>query len=100
FKAGVGDVRSNLEEVAEATYRHFRSGEIGPSIDVSRVSGYLALEQRLGRIASSTQPDHAAQLLIGAVAAKAITANGDQSSDGDYARAAVKIVLEGIGKRD
>ncbi|HEU4867581.1 MAG TPA: MMPL family transporter [Actinomycetota bacterium] len=100
FKAGVGDVRSNLEEVARATYNHFRSGEIGPSVDVSRVSGYLALEQRLGRIGSITNPEHAAQLLIGAVAAKALTANGDQSGGDDYARAAVKIVLEGIGKRD
>jgi hypothetical protein len=100
FKAGVGDVKSNLEEVARATYDHFRSGEIGPSVDVSRVSGYLALEQRLGRIGSITNPEHAAQLLIGAVAAKALTANGDQSGGDDYSRAAVKIVLEGIGKRD
>ena len=100
FKAGVGDVRSNLEEVAQAAYEHFRSGAIGPSVDVTRVSGYLALEQRLGRIASVSNAEHAAQLLIGAIAAKAITANGDQPGDEGYARDAVKIVLEGIGKRD
>lgn len=101
FKAGLGEVRANLEEVAEATYEYFASTDAagGPQVDVSRVSGYLALEQRLGRIGKSTHPDHAAQLLIGAVAAKALSSNGE-SPDGDYARNAVKIVLEGIGKRD
>lgn len=102
FRAGLGEVRTNLEEVAEATYDYFASNDAaaGPQVDVSRLSGYLALEQRLGRIGKSTHPEHAAQLLIGAVAAKALTANGDPSPDGEYAKNAVKIVLEGIGRRD
>jgi putative drug exporter of the RND superfamily len=100
FKAGEGDVRQHLEEVALATYDHFRSeGADGQLADISRVSGYLRLEQRLGRISKGTSPDHAAQLLIGAVAARALTAGeGDGLSDGEYARSAVKIVLEGIGR--
>jgi hypothetical protein len=102
FKAGEGEVRHHLEEVALATYDHFRSeGAEGEAADISRVSGYLALEQRLGRISKATSPDHAAQLLIGAVAARALTAGDDDGmSDGEYARSAVRIVLEGIGKRE
>jgi hypothetical protein len=100
FKAGIGDVRTNLEEVAEAAYDYFASAEAagGPGLDVSRVSGYLLLEQRLGRIGKSAHPEHAAQLLIGAVAARALTSNGDSSPDGDYPKNAVRMVLEGIGK--
>lgn len=99
FKAGIGDVRSNLEQVAEATYLHFRSGDgDGQVVDVSRVSGYLALEQRMGRISKTAHPDHAAQLLIGALAAHGLAPNGHDPQDDNYAKATVKIVLEGIGK--
>ena len=107
FRAGQGDVRSILEEVARATYDHYRyddtTGE--PPLDVSRVSGYLALEQRFGRIAKVSNPEHAAQLLLGAVAAQALAEsrglNGAQNGDPDsYPREAVKILLEGIGRQD
>ncbi len=102
FKAGLGDVRSNLEEVALATYEHYSTADISDhsSIDVSRVSGYLALEQRLGRIGRMSHPDHAAQLLMGALAAQALTSTGDDDGQhADYARNAVRMVLEGIAKR-
>ncbi len=105
FRAGHGDVRSNLEEVARATYDHYRYGYTSgePALDISRVSGYLTLEQRFGRIGKLSNTEHAAQLLIGALAAQALGANGDLEgviNEELYAREAVKILLEGIGRRD
>ncbi|HEX2054193.1 MAG TPA: hypothetical protein VHJ78_10780, partial [Actinomycetota bacterium] len=100
FRAGKGDVRVNLEEVARTTYRHFQSDGGGyPALDISRLSGYLTLEQRMGRIARMENPEHVAQLLMGALAAQALTADGDEEDSDQFARDAVKIVLEGIGKR-
>ena len=107
FRAGEGDVRSILEEVATATYSHFRHSEVtlDEVLDVSRVSGYLALEQRFGRISKASNPEHAAQLLVGALAAHAFAGDGESSPTAGgapetYAREAVRILLDGIAERE
>jgi hypothetical protein len=84
-------VRENLEELLVAALDYHRSGAQEP-LDVSRISGYLELEQRFGRIRQSTDPDHAAQLLVGALAYPAKTDDEHRK----FAAAAVRMVLEGI----
>jgi hypothetical protein len=91
FKAGKGTIRENLEELLIAALDYHRAGAEEP-LDVSRISGYLELEQRFGRIRQSSDPDHAAQLLVGALAYPGRT---DQEHR-EFAAAAVKMVLDGI----
>ncbi|MEX2551759.1 MAG: MMPL family transporter [Actinomycetota bacterium] len=91
FKAGKGTVKENLEELLKAAFSYHLSGA-NQTLDVSRISGYLELEQRFGRVRQSTDPDQAAQLLVGALATPART----DEEHNEFAAAAVKIVLDGI----
>jgi putative drug exporter of the RND superfamily len=91
FKAGKGTVKENLEELLRAAFSYHVSGA-NQTLDVSRISGYLELEQRFGRVRQSTDPDQAAQLLVGALATPART----DEEHSEFAAAAVKIVLDGI----
>jgi len=91
FKAGKGTVKENLEELLRAAFSYHLSGT-NQTLDVSRISGYLELEQRFGRVRQSTDPDQAAQLLVGALATPART----DEEHNEFAAAAVKIVLDGI----
>ena len=91
YKAGKGTVKGNLEELLLAAFSYHRAGT-NDFLDVSRLSGYLELEQRFGRIRATADPDHAAQLLVGALA----HAGGSDEEHRRFAEAAVKIVLEGI----
>lgn len=52
----------------------------------------MEFEQRFGRVRQSTDPDQAAQLLVGALATPA-RRDGENS---EFAAAAVKIVLDDI----
>ena len=118
FKAGVDSVEDNLAEVARTTLHYYfyglangsnsRALPIGVSDDaktsarhdVAAVSGYLALEQRFGRINPQIAPDQAATLLMGALAAHAlgleITGEEDVDSSLEFVTGMVKILVEGI----
>jgi len=118
FKAGVHSVEDNLAEVARTTLHYYfyglangsnsRALPIGVSDDaktsarhdVAAVSGYLALEQRFGRINPQIAPDQAATLLMGALAAHAlgleITGEEDVDSSLEFVTGMVKILVEGI----
>jgi EmrB/QacA subfamily drug resistance transporter len=119
FKAGIASVEDNLGEVARSTLHYYfyglangsnsRSLPIGVSDDaktsarhdVAAVSGYLALEQRLGRISAEVSPEQAATLLMGALAAHAlgleITGEEDVDSSLEFVTGMVRILVEGIG---
>lgn len=88
FKAGQATVRENLEEIVAAMVDGKGRSE---AVDLSPIAGYLKLEQRFGRVRSSTDVGAAAQLLMGALAASAHSGNGRR-----LAAEAVRIVLEGI----
>lgn len=92
FKAGEGTVQENLEELLSAAMVLHQSGA-PQELEVSRITGYLELEQRFGRVRQSTELSAAAQLLMGALAAPARSTNGDSRQ---VAAEAVRIVLEGI----
>lgn len=101
FKAGDGSVSANLEAVAEAVVACYRKPGAHGSPDVASVAGYLALEQRFGRISGTVTPEHAASLLVGAAVARAVGL-GSGPSNGeplDFAAGAVKVLLDGIGER-
>ncbi|MGQ0678762.1 MAG: MMPL family transporter [Actinomycetota bacterium] len=90
FKAGKATVQQNLEELLAAAL--VQNGRTPLVLDITRVSGYLELEQRFGRIRQTTEVAHAARLLMGALAVPG-------GYGGDYRRqaaAAVQIVLGGI----
>jgi ABC-2 type transport system ATP-binding protein len=102
YKAGSGAVVENLEEVAEAALAHYGNG--AGHVDLSPLAGYLTLEQRFGRISTSTSPDQAAALLMGAAYANASgllrasrRPNGEVK---DFAQGAVKILLDGISETE
>ena len=101
FRAGQGDLRTTLEEVASATYRHYSDGGADgyPAPDISRISGYLTLEQRFGRVGHIGNAYHVAQLLVGALAAQALGPSSDGEDGERFAKDVVKILLDGIGKR-
>lgn len=92
FKAGKATVKQNLEELLTAAMLLHQSGA-PDQLDVSRITGYLELEQRFGRVRKTTQVSAAAQLLMGALAAPARSTNGDSHR---VAAESVRIVLEGI----
>ena len=101
YKAGSGDVGVNLKEVAEAALTYYRDATSNHPLDVRPVAGYLALEQRFGRISEETSAEQAASLLMGAAVARAV---GLSSTDGpvngeasEFADSAVRILLDGIG---
>jgi daunorubicin resistance ABC transporter ATP-binding subunit len=103
YKAGFGDIGVNLKEVAEAALTYYRDATSNQPLDVRPVAGYLALEQRFGRISEETSAEQAASLLMGAAVARAVglgssngPANGEAS---EFADSAVRILLEGIGGR-
>jgi EmrB/QacA subfamily drug resistance transporter len=122
FKAGMASVEDNLGELARSTLHYYfyglangsnsRSLPIGVSDDaktsarhdVTAVSGYLALEQRFGRISADVSPDQAATLLMGALAAHAlgleITGEEDVDSSLEFVTGMVRIMVEGIANND
>jgi ABC-2 type transport system ATP-binding protein len=103
YKAGSGDVQLHLREVAEAALSYYRDATAGRELDMKPVAGYLALEQRFGRISEEASAEQAASLLIGAAVAKAVglgSSSGPPNGEAaDFAEGAVKILLDGIGER-
>ncbi|HEX2179606.1 MAG TPA: ATP-binding cassette domain-containing protein [Actinomycetota bacterium] len=100
YKAGSGSVEANLQEVAEAALNYYRDASSNEPLDLQPVAGYLTLEKRFGRINDSTPAEQAASLLMGAAVARAVglgaaPVNGEAT---EFARGAVKILLEGIGE--
>jgi ABC-2 type transport system ATP-binding protein len=100
YKAGAGSVEANLQEVAEAALNYYRDATSNEPLDLRPVAGYLTLEKRFGRISDSTPSEQAASLLMGAAVARAVglgaaPLNGEAT---EFARGAVKILLEGIGE--
>jgi ABC-2 type transport system ATP-binding protein len=105
FKAGVGSVEHNLEEVADAAFQHYRNGAGARAADISQVSGYLMLEQRFGRISRQIPPAQAASLLIAAVTSPQIASDGDQAdgraeNQADRVAGTVRILMNGIGDNE
>lgn len=103
YNAGVGNVESNLKEVAEAALVYYWDAASSEPLDVRPVAGYLALEQRFGRISEQTSPEQAASVLMGAAVARAVALgssavppNGEAR---EFAQSAVRILLNGIGER-
>jgi ABC-2 type transport system ATP-binding protein len=102
YKAGFGDIVVNLKEVAEAALTYYRNATSNEPLDVGPVAGYLALEQRFGRISEETSAEQAASLLMGAAVARAVglgSSNGPANGEAEFADSAVRILLEGIGGR-
>ncbi|HYN98998.1 MAG TPA: ATP-binding cassette domain-containing protein [Actinomycetota bacterium] len=103
YKAGSGDVKAHLREVAEAALTYYRDSTSNQPLDVRPVAGYLALEQRFGRISGGTSADQAASLLMGAAVAKAVglgaSAGPPNGEAAEFAEGAVRILLDGIGDR-
>lgn len=115
FKTGTATVRDNLIELAGATLRYYQFGITHPEQaaslpvgltddaptsnqhDIASVAGYLALEQRMGRISPGVSPDHAGALLMGALVTHALTSESGEASDDNFAYGMVDILLEGIG---
>jgi AcrR family transcriptional regulator len=124
-RAGAGEVAETLEEVARAalafyraisplaygavtdpelraqTLRHFKESGGGPLWTVRAVTGYLADEQRLGRVPASASPEFAARLLLGMCFAhvylqEAVGAEADLGSDEEVAAAAVRQLMDGL----
>ncbi|MGQ0678432.1 MAG: ATP-binding cassette domain-containing protein [Actinomycetota bacterium] len=98
YKAGSGEVNAHLLEVARALQAYYRSGN-GNHVDTAPLSGYLTLEQRFGRINGSFPPEQVTALLMGAARASGSGLTRDERMNGrpgDFAEAAVKILLEGI----
>ncbi|MGQ0680704.1 MAG: hypothetical protein ACT4OM_13810 [Actinomycetota bacterium] len=98
FRAGTRTVQANLEEVAQATLHYYRYGVTHPSEaalpvgvtdgastsnqhDIAAVAGYLALEQRFGRVSAGVVPEHAAGLLMGALVARALGDDGHSGQE-------------------
>jgi ABC-2 type transport system ATP-binding protein len=100
YKAGSGSVEANLQELAEAAVDYYRDAAANEPLDLRPVAGYLALEQRFGRISDSTSADQAASLLMGAAVARAVGlgASPPNGEANEFAQGAVKILLEGIGE--
>jgi ABC-2 type transport system ATP-binding protein len=102
YKAGSGRVEQHLKEVAEAALTYYRNADSDQPLDVRPVAGYLALEQRFGRISGDTSADQAASLLMGAAVAKAVglgSSDGPQNGEAaEFAEGAVRILLDGIGE--
>lgn len=103
YNAGVGNVESNLKEVAEAALTYYRDAASNQPLDVRPVAGYLALEQRFGRISEQTSPEQAASVLMGAAVARAVALGSSKSPPNgearEFAEGAVRILLNGIGER-
>lgn len=101
YKAGSGDVAVNLKEVAVAALTYYRDARSNHPLDVRPVAGYLALEQRFGRISEETSAEQAASLLMGAAVARAVglgSSNGPVNGEAaEFADSAVRILLDGIG---
>jgi AcrR family transcriptional regulator len=124
-RAGSSTVRRNLEEVATSAIdfyygivpiaggaladheflrehrQFFHKENTGPMKFIRHLSGYLAREQRLGRVAERVSPEHAAQLVLGACFARAFLlrflGEGTIVEPNDrFAREVVKTALAGI----
>jgi AcrR family transcriptional regulator len=124
-RVGAATVRRNLEEIATGAMRFFRgvvpllSGVVaerelmlaqrrffletntGPLRQVTAIAKYLDGERKLGRIARSASPRHAARLLLGGCFAQAFLLElmGDHAAIGTedrYAKEVVRIVMDGI----
>jgi AcrR family transcriptional regulator len=122
-RAGAGDVRQNLEEVVVTAVEFYADsfpiaasifssqrllgahrdrlhelGAGGPHAPETLLAGYLAAEQRLGRVAPSADPAAMSQLLLGACFQQAFLADfAGESVDGnelaELARRLVGTVL-------
>lgn len=103
YKAGSGDVQMHLREVAEAALSYYRDATANQQLDMRPVAGYLALEQRFGRISEQASAEQAASLLMGAAVAKAVglgsSSEPPNGEAADFAEGAVRILLDGIGER-
>jgi ABC-2 type transport system ATP-binding protein len=103
YKAGSGDVELHLKEVAQAALTYYRDSSSNRPLDVGPVAGYLALEQRFGRISGDASADQAASLLMGAAVAKAVglgsSAGPHNGEAAEFAEGAVRILLDGIGEK-
>lgn len=103
YKAGSGEVELHLKEVAQAALNYYRDSSSNQPLDVRPVAGYLALEQRFGRISGDTSADQAASLLMGAAVAKAVglgSSTGPHNGEAaEFAEGAVRILLDGIGEK-
>lgn len=103
YKAGSGALTDNLLELARAVQNYYREGGGAPNepIEVAPLTGFLTLEQRLGRISARVAPEQAAALLMGAAIASGSGLMHDGRSNGqsnDFAEGAVRILLEGIAE--
>jgi AcrR family transcriptional regulator len=125
-RAGTGEVREALEEMATAalafyraiqplaygavtdpelrehTLGSFRKSGAGPLRAVRALRDYLAAEQRLGRVGACASPEFAARLLLGMCFGHVYLEEvaGNEASlgpDRKVARGVVRQLMEGLG---
>lgn len=106
FQAGTGTVRGNLEGFGEVALAHYANGGGRPDAappDLRPLAGYLLLEQRFERISPRIDPHHAAYMLVGAIATKALQAPSHRitpANGTDFLADTVGILVDGIGPRE
>jgi len=134
-QAGEGDVAENLRTVARMAVAFYRQSfpmagslfaspellaahrrkldppEYGPQQPTARLAGYLAAEQRIGRLSTGFVPESAAALLVGACFHRAFltvfwgpdapeTGALRPADDEEFAAQAVHALLAGVGRQD
>lgn len=106
FQAGTGTVRGNLEGFGEVALAHYGNGGGHPDAappDLRPLAGYLLLEQRFERVSPQIDPHHAAYMLVGAIATKAMEAPSHRiapANGADFLAETVGILVDGIGPRE
>jgi EmrB/QacA subfamily drug resistance transporter len=116
FKAGSGQIVSNIVDFIAATSPYYQSPvgsgqlvELPDSIadvpgtrttpDIATLAGYLLLEQRFGRIRPGVRLDLAATALIGSARSRGMWKypDGAATSDQDFLEGIVGLILSGMG---
>ncbi|MDQ4148623.1 MAG: MFS transporter [Actinomycetota bacterium] len=120
FKAGDGRVEDNLTDFLLGALPYLsddlaenpmgitlpvgasRNVQGTTSYDIAVLAGYLALEQRFGRIKRNTPPEQAATVLLGAARALSLwTVNvGQGGVTRQFVEGMVRLVVSGIGTSD